>query len=77
LTEGIAMSTADPPPRWYAPWRRAEEPAPAAAVDPADLGTAYGLDLSMAPLPSDPPDTPTAEPELGWQRLTTRRKTGA
>jgi hypothetical protein len=69
------MSTADPSPRWYAPWRRTEEPEQPAAVDPADLGTAFGLDLSMAPPPNDPRAAPAVEPGLGWQRLTTRRKT--
>lgn len=38
------MNETDRPRRWFRPWR--DEPQPA-AEDPADLGTAFGLDLSL------------------------------
>ncbi|GMV45700.1 MAG: hypothetical protein AMXMBFR66_10980 [Pseudomonadota bacterium] len=34
---------------WYAPWRSVERAA-ADETDAADLGTAFGLDLSLQPL---------------------------
>jgi len=34
---------------WYAPWRSVER-AEADETDPADLGTAFGLDLSLQPV---------------------------
>lgn len=37
------MSKPTPPARWYAPWRARS----ADRDDPADYGTAFGLDLSM------------------------------
>ena len=60
------------PQRWFSVWRNADRPAP--DTDPADLGTAYGLEMSML----DPPDEPTA-PAAGrrpaWvRRLTARRR---
>ena len=55
--------------RLFTLWRRrVDEPA---AAEPADLGTAFGLELSM--LPDDdanPPQTPPPGP--WWQRLTQR-----
>ncbi|MFO1292497.1 MAG: hypothetical protein U1F07_05385 [Rubrivivax sp.] len=39
---------------WYAPWRSVER-APADESDPADLGTAFGLDLSLQPLDDPAP----------------------
>ncbi len=60
--------------RWFSHWRSGSRPAP--DTDPADLGTAFGLDLSMSeplPLPAAPP-----ERRPGWmRRLTTRRRTPA
>jgi hypothetical protein len=44
------MSTAKSSPPWYAPWRRASRlTGPPEADDPADLGTAFGLDLATPP----------------------------
>ncbi len=57
--------------RWFSPWRSGPRPVPDA--DPADLGTAFGLDLSMseqAPLPAS-----ASERRPGWvRRLTSRRR---
>lgn len=56
------MDDANPARRWHLPWHRAEA-APSLDADggahlddPADMGTAFGLDLSLTPvdeLPSD------------------------
>jgi hypothetical protein len=67
------MNKLAPPPRWYAPWRAAA----ATQDDPADLGTAFGLDLSMTPMPG--PAAPVAAAagrrRAGWvQRWVTRRR---
>jgi hypothetical protein len=63
-------------PPWYAPWRSAAEPS--AADDPADLGTAFGLDLSLDPMPRAADDAAAApEDDARWvQRPDARRKTG-
>lgn len=55
--------------RWLTPWRQVERPV---ADDPADLGTAFGLDLSMIPQDEAPADE---RPAAGsWiDRLTFRR----
>lgn len=65
------MNRTDPSPRWYAPWR-VVEPAPV-QDDPADMGTAFGLDLSMAPAAESPAETPAAD-EPGWMQRLARRK---
>jgi hypothetical protein len=58
--------------RWFGSWRSVERPA---QDDPADLGTAFGLDLSLSELPHEP--LPAAR-RPGWvQRLAERRKPGA
>ena len=55
--------------RWFAGWRSAERPA---QDDPADLGTAFGLDLSLNELSHEPPAPARRQ---GWmQRLADRRK---
>lgn len=68
------MARPNTPPPWYAPWRSAAEPVE--SEDPADLGTAYGLDLSVDPLPRPPGDAAATPPEDGrWvQRPGVRRK---
>lgn len=64
------MHRADTSPPWYARWRRSEPTA--ASEDAADLGTAFGLDLSLAPPREAEPD---AAPEPGWlQRVVAPRK---
>ncbi len=68
------MSKADTNSRWYAPWRQASL---ADQDDAADMGTAFGLDLSVAsefPKSTEAPTTPAQEPSRGsWiKRLTLR-----
>jgi hypothetical protein len=60
-------------PRWFQRWR-ANAAAPGS--DPADLGTAFGLDLSLHdPALAAPPAEPPAAHAQGWvRRLTARRK---
>ncbi len=58
------------PQRWFARWRA--ERRWANGTDPADLGTAFGLDLSMM---QAAPEPAPAERRPGWvRRLTTRRR---
>lgn len=65
------MSKAITPQRWFAGWRAARQPA--YGTDPADLGTAFGLDLSMM---ETPPEPVLLERCPGWvRRLTLRRRT--
>jgi hypothetical protein len=75
-----AMNKAAPPTRWFAPWRRA---APVQQDDPADLGTAFGLEMSLseAAAKDAAPQAPAAatknlirKPSL-MRRLTGRRPT--
>ena len=71
------MSNAASTPRWYTPWRAA---APGeAALDAADLGTAFGLDMSIDTfLPDEPVRRAKAMPaaRASWvARLSLRRKT--
>jgi len=71
--EAAAMDKSDAPRRWFGLWRTVER---APEDDPADLGTAFGLDLSLSelgdeqPLPALPMDG-----KPGWmQRMTPRRR---
>ncbi len=65
------MSKAAHSTRWFSAWR------PATRVvqdDPADLGTAFGLDMSMIDDAPAPPPAPAERQTLGWaQRLGLRR----
>lgn len=66
------MTKAATPNRWFPGWRA---PEAAAEVDAADLGTAFGLDLSLTELRHEPPPTVRAARQPGWvQRLASRRK---
>ena len=56
------MNDADRSPRWFHPWR--SEPVPA-AEDPADLGTAFGLDLSLQ-REHEAATAPAAAADTGW-----------
>ena len=61
------------PHRWFQGWRASEaEPQ----TDAADLGTAFGLDLSLSdPAPPAPPSAPASQRQPGWvRRLAARRK---
>ncbi len=71
------MSKAETPHRWFPVWRANP---PAADLDAADYGTAFGLDLSMnaiehEPPPVAPPVAPPAGRQPGWvRRLAARRR---
>jgi hypothetical protein len=65
------MSKAVNTQRWFAAWRGASRPV---QQDPADLGTAFGLDMSMMDAQHEEPPA-AAERRAGWmQRLGWRRK---
>jgi len=67
------MNKANRPAPWYAPWRSGA--AQAVDDDPADMGTAFGLDYSLNLLVTEPPPEPKGESRPGWmQRLSSRRK---
>ena len=70
------MSKAATPNRWFAGWRSSPQPV---AMDPADLGTAFGLDLSLNEIAHEPPVCVSPAPQRpGWVgRLTMRRKPSA
>jgi hypothetical protein len=62
------------PHRWFTGWRVAARPP---QDDPADMGTAFGLDLSMHTPEESAPATASRPPQ-GWvQRMTSRRKSAA
>ena len=67
------MNKPDASHRWFGHWRAVERPA---QDDPADLGTAFGLDLSLSEAVDDGPGPPSPmDGQAGWmQRLTVRRK---
>ncbi|MDO9092258.1 MAG: hypothetical protein Q7U99_06465 [Rubrivivax sp.] len=68
------MDKATASPRWFSGWRTPVAPAQA---DPADLGTAYGLDMSLHELQAAPAPASTVARQPGWmQRLTAGRKRG-
>jgi hypothetical protein len=59
-------------PRWYAPWRQVETRA---ADDPADVGTAFGLELSLAAEAAPSRTAVSPSRRQGWmQRLSARRR---
>jgi hypothetical protein len=67
------MSNAATPHRWFQGWRAGAAPVD---TDPADLGTAFGLELSMSNAEwHAPTPRPPTERQPGWlRRLTARRK---
>jgi hypothetical protein len=67
------MDKSDASRRWFGLWRAAER---APEDDPADLGTAFGLDLSLSELgDGGPPPPPSLPGKTGWmQRMTPRRR---
>ena len=67
------MDKSDAPRRWFGLWRTAER---ATGDDPADLGTAFGLDLSLSELGDEgPPPPPSVQGKTGWmQRMALRRR---
>ena len=63
------MNKPAPARRWFPGWRSARVPA---EQDPADYGTAFGLELSLPELRSEPP---AVKARTGWgQRLASRRR---
>ena len=64
------MNKAAPAHRWFAGWR-----APQLQVqdDPADLGTAFGLDMSLNELVHEPARQAPSERRAGWVRRLARR----
>ncbi len=69
------MNKAAPSSRWFAGWRTTARPV---EDDPADLGTAFGLDLSLNEILHEPPLPAPVERRAGWmQRLASRRKPAA
>ena len=67
------MRKAATPKRWFSGWRVVER---VPQNDPADQGTAFGLDMSLDPAWAEslPASIPRARP-FGWvQRLTARRR---
>lgn len=71
----MSQSKAVIPQRWFSAWRSAGRRAP--DTDPADLGTAYGLEMSMLDTPAEPA-APAADPRPAWvRRLTARRHPAA
>ena len=66
------MNKADNSNRWFSAWRSAPRPQ---EDDPADMGTAFGLDLSLNVLhPERPPAAPSARPASWVSKLALRRK---
>jgi hypothetical protein len=66
------MSKDVTPQRWFSNWRFAARPP---RDDPADYGTAFGLDLSMEECPDAAPAAPPGDRRAGWvRRLADRRK---
>lgn len=67
------MDKSDAPRRWFGLWRAAER---SLEDDPADLGTAFGLDLSLSELDGgDEPPPQASEGKAGWiQRMTLGRR---
>jgi hypothetical protein len=69
------MKKAAPVQRWFAAWRATERPV---QDDPADLGTAFGLDMSLNELIHEPPLPAPSARGAGWmQRLAGRGKPSA
>lgn len=51
---------------------RRSHPRPQAEQDPADMGTCFGLEMTLAPMASELPP-PAALPPTWWQRLSPRK----
>jgi hypothetical protein len=67
------MSNEATPSRWFSGWRMRETPV---IDDPADMGTAFGLDMSFNEASHESKSAaPGADEQPGWvQRLTGRPK---
>ena len=60
-------------------WRRRTQPAQtvSVAVDPADMGTCFGLELSLVPAPSVRTAEPARSEAPWWDRAEVRKSCGA
>jgi len=67
------MNKATPPPAWYAPWRAKPEDAD----DPADLGTCFGLDMSLDDEPQKFDAGASADTGASWVRRWVSRRHSA
>jgi len=65
------MSKAVTPQRWFAGWRASRPPAQS---DPADYGTAFGLELSLDDSAVDLPPPPADRRPAWVRRLALRRR---
>ena len=69
------MTKAESSHRWYAVWRSAPR---VQEDDPADMGTAFGLDLSLNLLPHEAQAAHLESPKPNWmRRLSLGRKPAA
>ena len=67
------MNKPAPGPRWYTPWRQVDTRA--IDDDPADVGTAFGLELTLAAGPAPGTAAASPSPRQGWmQRFAARRR---
>lgn len=66
------MNKLEHPRRWFTGWRASPGPA---EDDPANYGTAFGLDMSLLQPHALPMASVAAKPSPGWiRRLSMRRK---
>ncbi len=65
------MSNKEVPNRWFPGWRATPRPQ---EQDPADMGTAFGLDLSLNVLHAEQAPAPAERTPTWVSRLTMRRK---
>jgi len=65
------MNKADQSNRWFSAWRTTPRPQ---EHDPADMGTAFGLDLSLNSLHPGTSPAPPARPARWTSRLALWRK---
>lgn len=57
-------------------WRRQDLPAETAEVDPADMGTCFGLDMTMDASPTVPADMEASAAPNWWERRSARKAFG-
>jgi hypothetical protein len=65
------MNKTNPSNRWFSGWRSQPRPQ---EDDPADMGTAFGLDLSLNVLHPETPPPPQVRTTSWVSRLALRRK---
>lgn len=69
------MHKSDGANHWFSGWRIVARPA---ALDPADVGTAFGMELSLsAEAPAIAPPAPAAKSPNGWVRRMRHPRRGA